>query len=503
MTSCVSTEVLKPELPALTDGLRAGAARGFRFPDQKTVVFPERSFSVAYLDGPLVVPRGKVCDVVEVVLKELQVTHSCKAVGEFAFYSNGQHGASVLATVVHALRSAGYVVDLSSDSIVITGSGKDAGAIAGTPAPTSSEDVKPAGTGVVMFNELAFQGSSANTKAIGSPSFVLRRFPASGATVEAVKALAAENGLNVSAVALEGDVAVYGPRSEVELVASTFADDEMTISAQVANLEEGTVSAIKESHPDLVVSYDAARSVLYVRGSPDVLRRSAATIAGFTREPAQIRTEVIVAAFRSNVGFAVASGLSAGAITGVDGGTVSLPVDAELSVVLSAVERSGSVSILSQPVLTGREGIGAKFVAATQVPVPRTIVSEGVVTTDYEYLDAGTILNVTARLTDAGLIALDLEIELSSVSAGTPPTFDRRTINTSVTVAPGQSVALAGLASLERRKDKEGFPLLSGIGGSAGISNSHDELVILIRPTLHGVVGASLRANAFGGANAY
>jgi type II secretory pathway component GspD/PulD (secretin) len=495
--SACSAPVGRPTLPQTFDASPAASARGFAFPEPGVVEFPERAFSVARVDGPLVLPRAPVCDNSETLLQTLQVSHSCSATGNFAFFSNGANGPSTLATFVHSLRASGYTVDLGQGGITITGQGTEAAAVADVQGNPPDEVAQPAGTGVVMFDELAFQADAATARAVASPSFAVRRFRADPASAEAINILAAENGLNVTASPLDGRVAVFGDAPDVALAVAAFGFDESTISAEVGPMSDEAVGALREAFPDLVISYDPDASVLYVRGSPEDLQQSAASVRNFTRQPSQIRSEVIFAAYRSRDGFAASSGISGAALTSVQGGTLSVPIDSDLSAVLSLVETRGEVSILSQPVLTSREGVEASFVSASQVPIPRTVIADGVVTQDFEYLDAGTLLGVTARLTRSGLIALDIRLELSSVSAATPPTFDRRTIETAITVAPGQSVALAGLATLENRRDVEGFPIIRAIGGSFSRANSRDELVIFVRPTLHGVAGSTLRDSNF------
>lgn len=497
LVACSEPSINKHDLPELTDGHRGASFRGFSFPRPNVVEFPERSFDVANLAGPMVLPMGKVCENVEVVLKALQVDHSCQAEGQFAFFSNGERGPAVLATLVQALRSAGYTVDLSS-GVFVSGGGKPAAGVAGASSAASSEEFTPAGTGVVLFDETAFQANPTTARAVAANGFVMRQFEADASTVTAVNSMAAENGMNVSAFSSGNKVAVFGTRADVDLIVAGFGYGDGTIVSEVPALSADTVSAIEKAYPNLTVAYDPDGSRLFVRGDPIALQQASGTLRSYVREPAQVRAEVIFAAYRSRDGFAVSSGLSPrSGIGGLNGGTITVPIDADLSAVLSAIQTRGKVSILSQPVMTAREGTEAEFVSATQVPVPRTITADGVVTTDYQYLDAGTIMTITPRLTASGLIQLDIELEMSSVSATVPPTFDRRRISTAITVAAGQTVALAGLATLEDRADSTGFPILRALGGSSSQNSSRDELVIFVRPTLHSVVGQSLRAHSF------
>ncbi len=84
-----------------------------------------------------------------------------------------------------------------------------------------------------------------------------------------------------------------------------------------------------------------------------------------------------------------------------------------------------------------------------------------------DYRDTGIILRVIPRVNVNGNVRLDIEQEISNVtptsgsSATTlTPTVSQRKVKSSVSVASGQTVLLAGLISERQERGSEGIPLL-------------------------------------------
>ena len=94
------------------------------------------------------------------------------------------------------------------------------------------------------------------------------------------------------------------------------------------------------------------------------------------------------------------------------------------------------------------------------------------VTGTIEYKDIGIILTVTPRISDAGLITLDLQIEDSKVDTTTigsqtnllkVPLFRKKTAKTTVSVLEGQMIVIGGLIGDSKTVNKSGIPFLSKI----------------------------------------
>ena len=125
----------------------------------------------------------------------------------------------------------------------------------------------------------------------------------------------------------------------------------------------------------------------------------------------------------------------------------------------------------------------AKGTGALDAPIVSTV----------ELKDTGIILNVTPRVNDSGLVTLDIEQEVSSVTETTTsdidsPTIHQRKLKTSVVVSDGEALALGGLIQERETKGKTKVPVLGDIPllGNAfrqkSESLSRTELIIFIRP---------------------
>jgi general secretion pathway protein D len=114
-----------------------------------------------------------------------------------------------------------------------------------------------------------------------------------------------------------------------------------------------------------------------------------------------------------------------------------------------------------------------------------------------DYKNTGIILRVQPRANANGNVVLDIEQEISSIaaaSAATPtltPTVSQRRVKSTIAVASGQTVLLAGLITETENKQRQGIPGLDQLPGALGDAFSHQntsrartELILFIRPTV-------------------
>jgi general secretion pathway protein D len=150
--------------------------------------------------------------------------------------------------------------------------------------------------------------------------------------------------------------------------------------------------------------------------------------------------------------------------------------------ILASNNKEAKIQIgTSQPILTS---------TYTTTATATTNVVEGTI----EYRDVGIILTVTPRISDAGLISLDLEVERSdadSKSLGNlenVPFFLKRTAKTTLSVLEGQTIVIGGLIEDNKDSKKSGLPWLSKIPilgalfGAQEYGVSRTELIILMTP---------------------
>jgi general secretion pathway protein D len=148
----------------------------------------------------------------------------------------------------------------------------------------------------------------------------------------------------------------------------------------------------------------------------------------------------------------------------------------------------------SQPILTSTYAYGSSTTSGTPLSTsttPATGLLEGTI----EYKDIGIILTVTPRISDGGLITLELQIEKSDVAESPPlgnvqniPVFSKKTAKTVLSVLEGQTIVIAGLIEDSKNVIKSGVPLLSKIpilGALFGFQEyiyKKTELVLLLTP---------------------
>jgi general secretion pathway protein D len=192
---------------------------------------------------------------------------------------------------------------------------------------------------------------------------------------------------------------------------------------------------------------------------------------------------------------AAAAGPLAGVFPGMNFvlGPASMP-----NVVLDALHNVTDVKVLSNPSLVVLDNQVATLQVGDQVPISTgsatVLTANNTVVNTIDYRNTGIILRVVPRISANGNVIIDIEQESSSVtpsSAGslTPTIADRR-VKSSISVASGQTVLLAGLISDENDRTRQGIPVLDKIPGIGDLFSQQSgtkirtELIIFIRPTV-------------------
>jgi general secretion pathway protein D len=191
---------------------------------------------------------------------------------------------------------------------------------------------------------------------------------------------------------------------------------------------------------------------------------------------------------------------AAGALLGRVLPGFNLLVGAENSprVIIDALHNVTNVKVLSNPSLVVLDNQPATLQVGDQVPfstgTATVLTANNTVVNTIDYKNTGIILRVLPRANSNGNVVLDIEQEISSVAAGSvgslTPTISQRRVKSSIAVASGQTVLLAGLISETENKQRQGIPILDSIPG-VGDAFSHQtntrgrtELILFIRPTL-------------------
>jgi general secretion pathway protein D len=170
------------------------------------------------------------------------------------------------------------------------------------------------------------------------------------------------------------------------------------------------------------------------------------------------------------------------------------------SAAIKAAASDGRLRVISSPHLLASNNKEAKIQIGVSQPVLTTTYTTtatgtpNVVEGTIEYKDVGIILSVTPRISDGGLVTMELTIEDSSVDTtalgglANIPYFRKKTAKTVLSVLEGQLIVIGGLIEDSKNTQKVGVPYLSKIPiigalfGSQEYTVKKTELILMMTP---------------------
>lgn len=172
-----------------------------------------------------------------------------------------------------------------------------------------------------------------------------------------------------------------------------------------------------------------------------------------------------------------------------------------LSAVLDASKRNGMARILSEPTLTALTGQEAQFISGGEFPVP---VPQGNNNVAIEFKEYGVSVRFTPLVLDSGKINLALNVTVSELSSDNNialsssssaatfviPSLTKRSASSSVELADGQTIGIAGLINdnvrsyVERLPGLGDIPVLGMLFHSQQYLSGQTELVMFVTPHL-------------------
>jgi general secretion pathway protein D len=172
--------------------------------------------------------------------------------------------------------------------------------------------------------------------------------------------------------------------------------------------------------------------------------------------------------------------------------------EAQPNVILDALHAVTDVKVLSNPSVVVIDNQVATLQVGDQVPISTgsatVLTSNNTVVNTIDYRNTGIILQVVPRVNANGNVRLDIQQEISNVpqssTTSLTPTISERKVQSSISVASGQTVLLAGLIQEQQSGGKSGIPLLGdipGLGAAFSSTNkaiTRTELIIFIRPQI-------------------
>ena len=169
----------------------------------------------------------------------------------------------------------------------------------------------------------------------------------------------------------------------------------------------------------------------------------------------------------------------------------------EVRAVLHALGEDGKTQVLAAPQIMVLDNEKAEIKVGDRISVQtqsQTGVTTGVINS-FQYLETGVLLAVTPRINSGGMVTLEINQEVSQPRPFDPavnpnPDVATRNAKTSVAVASGETIVLAGLIRENNDRTSTGVPLLSKIPilgavfGSQTLSRSRTELVMVVTPRI-------------------
>lgn len=165
---------------------------------------------------------------------------------------------------------------------------------------------------------------------------------------------------------------------------------------------------------------------------------------------------------------------------------------------LNALYQSGNARILSRPNLSAVEGAEAQIVVGGERPVPSAVATGQAVGQSIVFRRFGIILTMRPTMLDDDTILLQIRADVTelaseygiNINGALVPGERVRSVNTTITVRPGDTFVLGGLITNDRRQQTSRIPILSSlpfIGSlfkSKRFENNESELAIFMTPRI-------------------
>lgn len=290
---------------------------------------------------------------------------------------------------------------------------------------------------------------------------------------------------------------IPGSRIRVESVTLGGATNRIVLSGSV-NSQDDEQRAIAIA-VQFAGSPDNVASVIDVVGSQQVMLQ--VTVAEVNREAVkQLGINLSGTATLGAVTLGLNNNPALGGASNVvttNGGTAGLAVPGfSLDATLRALERRSALRTLAEPNLTAMSGQEAEFLAGGEFPVPTAVSDAGQIS--YSFKEFGVRLKFTPTVKSNGTIGLVVDTRVSeptseggfNVGGITIPATKDRQARTSVELAAGQTLAIAGLLqdSVRQQINKlpglGDIPILGALFRSRDFIHAQTELVILVTPRL-------------------
>lgn len=284
-------------------------------------------------------------------------------------------------------------------------------------------------------------------------------------------------------------------------------------SATPASPGSPSPSGASSAPPEARIIADEVNNLLLINSSPSEYQRILTVLRKIDRPPLQVMINATIAEVTLNDSlrygvqvFLKGKDFSGGHVNqteiplgpGFPGMNFILGSLTDPKLVLDALASVTEVKVVSSPSVVVIDNQPALLKVGDEVPIStqQTTAIESAnapIVSSIRFRDTGVILKVIPRVNSSGLVTMDIEQEISAVvpAPGGPtltPTISQRRIASTISVYSGQMVALGGLISEQRNRDKSGLPVINKIPILGEIIGTNErgmkrtELIVFIRP---------------------
>ncbi|MCU7919550.1 MAG: type II secretion system secretin GspD [Candidatus Thiodiazotropha sp. (ex Epidulcina cf. delphinae)] len=298
---------------------------------------------------------------------------------------------------------------------------------------------------------------------------------------------------------------------------AALTKDQPGIASSAA--EAGQAGTASQASPDSTATIiaDPDNNAILVMASPRDYQKIKATISRLDVAPKQVLIEATIAEVQlsDNLSYGVrwffngstGSGRPyQGALgnlpdsVGGDGFSLGLFNNvADLKVFFDILESESSVKFLSAPQIMVIDNQTASFRVGDQIPIvtrssQSTSDPNAPIVSEVQFRDTGTLLQVTPRINEGGMVTLEISQEVSNpgtspaVGGGGNVSIAQRTIESTVIVHDGQTIVLGGLIRENTTGTKGGIPglmhlpFIGSLFGSTTQDVSRTELIVTLTP---------------------
>ncbi len=263
---------------------------------------------------------------------------------------------------------------------------------------------------------------------------------------------------------------------------------------------------------------DPDNNAILIMASPKDYNKIKSTIARLDVSPKQVLIEATIAevVLSDNLSYGVRwffngtggsgrpyqGGLGAPLPSEIGGDGFSLGIfntAGELKAFFDILETESTVKFLSAPQIMVIDNQTATFRVGDQIPIvtrssQSTTDPNAPIVSEVQYRDTGTLLKVTPRINDGGMVTLEISQEVSNpgatpaIGGGGNVSISQRTIDSTVIVHDGQSIVLGGLIRENTTNSKGGIPglmnlpVVGNLFGSTTKDVSRTELIVTLTP---------------------